>query len=232
MTLLADVSKNQTTQSRLARAALIALAAIVVFAVLSALVNARDFADLDLTVARAFHSFDSPVADLLSEALAVVFSGELSLIYALVIAAYFWRQGRRFAAVASLAFLPLVLVEVVLKYLVNQPPIPDDLFRGLAYPLATVTTQGSFPSGHAARAAFFALFLGTRGRTGEGLRRWLAPSIAAILLLACGLSRLYEEVHWASDVLAGTILGAGVGYFVACLVDVLPGQISGNEARS
>jgi len=232
MTILARVTRSQTDERRLDRAALLALAAIAVFTVLSVLVNARDFANLDLAIARAFHRIDLRILNHLSETLAIVFSGEFSLLYALVIAAYFWRQGRRWAALASLALFPLVLVEVVVKYVVNQPPVPADLYRGLIYPLTTVATQGSFPSGHAARAAFFAAFLGARGRNRAGLARWLVPSIATILLLACGLSRLYAEVHWASDVVAGIILGAGVGYFVTCLIDAFPEPTRPDEVKA
>lgn len=205
---------------RLRQAGFIAVAGVVAFAVLAVLVNARVFAALDLSIARTVHTVDTPGLDLLSEVFAILFSGELSLVFAGLLMVYFWRRGLRLGSLAVLAFLPLVFLEVVLKYVVQQPPVPDDLFRGFAYPLANVTTQGSFPSGHAARAAFFAGFLGTLVRSPGGLARWLAPLVAAFIALACALSRLYQEVHWASDVVAGAILGATIGYLAACWVGV------------
>lgn len=230
MKLLVRAPEEQAIR-RLHRAAFIAAAGVVVFAVLAVFVNARAFAALDLAVARSVHTVNTPSLDVLSEALAIIFSGELSLVYGGLLAMYFWRRGPRVGVLAVLAFLPLVFVEIVLKYVVQQPPVPDDLYRGFAYPLANVTTQGSFPSGHAARAAFFAVFLGILGRSPGGLARWLAPLVAALVALACAFSRLYQEVHWASDVVAGAILGAAIGYLAVCWVEVAVERAAHDEAR-
>lgn len=75
----------------------------------------------------------------------------------------------------------------------------------------------ALPSGHATGAAAFAvalaLLLWPRGGW------WRVAVVAAWGLSgAVGLSRLVLRVHWASDVLAGWTLGAGVAlitYFVA-----------------
>ena len=219
MKLLVPAREERATR-RLHQAAYVAGAGVVVFAILAVLVNARVFAALDLAIAQSFLAIDLPGLDVASAALAIIFSGELSLVYAGLLAVYFWRRDMRVGVLAVLAFLPLVFVEIVLKYVVNQPPVPDDLSRALAYPLANLTTQGSFPSGHAARAAFFAVFLGNLGRSSGGLMRWLAPLVAVLIALACALSRLYQEVHWASDVVAGAILGAAIGYLAVCWVGV------------
>lgn len=231
MKILVPASEDLAIR-RLHRAVWIAGAGVVVFVVLAVLVNARVFVALDLAIARFFLTINLPGLDVASEALAIVFSGEFSLLFAGLLAVYFWRRGMRVGVLAVLAFLPLVFLEIALKYLVNQPPVPDDLYKGLAYPLANVTTQGSFPSGHAARAAFFAVFLGTLGRSRGDLARWLAPLAAAVIGLACGLSRLYEEVHWASDVVAGAILGAAIGYLAVSWVGVAVGRTAWrDEAR-
>jgi undecaprenyl-diphosphatase len=80
----------------------------------------------------------------------------------------------------------------------------------------------SFPSGHATTAMMvygFLAFLLARGRP----RHWraLLLSLAGVLIVAIGLSRLYLGMHWLSDVVAGfalglawiTLLGAGLHYF-------------------
>lgn len=67
-------------------------------------------------------------------------------------------------------------------------------------------TSFSYPSGHATSAAVVYLLLA-----------WLAPprwrraawSLAGAMIILNGFSRIMLGVHWASDILGGTMLGAG-----------------------
>ncbi len=75
-------------------------------------------------------------------------------------------------------------------------------------PMEVAALDGSFPSGHTAHAAAFALCLGLLAlRHGP---RWRAPVVAilAIVVLLVAASRLYLQVHWPSDVLAGLLVAA------------------------
>lgn len=89
----------------------------------------------------------------------------------------------------------------VLKVLIDRPR-PDLWPSVLPLP-----ADAAFPSAHSAQAMALAVALlyfapsGWRLRVGAGL-----------ILLAglVGLSRLYLQVHWPSDVVAGWLLGAGV----------------------
>jgi undecaprenyl-diphosphatase len=66
-----------------------------------------------------------------------------------------------------------------------------------------VPISGSFPSGHAASAAAFATAVGMT-----------VPAVAApVGVLATGVaySRVHTGVHYPGDVVAGLLLGAGVG---------------------
>ncbi|WP_332818415.1 phosphatase PAP2 family protein [Sphingopyxis sp.] len=66
-------------------------------------------------------------------------------------------------------------------------------------------TNASYPSGHATNAAVVYLLLA-----------WLAPprwrraawSLAGAMIVLNGFSRIMLGVHWASDILGGTMLGA------------------------
>jgi undecaprenyl-diphosphatase len=71
-------------------------------------------------------------------------------------------------------------------------------YQTLAHP----PTSSSFPSGHSASAAAFAVAVGLESpRIGLAL----APVAAAV-----GYSRVHVGVHWSSDVAAGAALGAGM----------------------
>ena len=75
----------------------------------------------------------------------------------------------------------------------------------VAYP-----SDASFPSGHTA-----ASFAAVGALRAAGSRLWL-PLLALAALI--GFSRLYLYVHWPSDVLAGAMLGWGLGFLARYLL--------------
>jgi undecaprenyl-diphosphatase len=75
---------------------------------------------------------------------------------------------------------------------------PCDLIEGV-HNLTSIQDRFSFPSGHAAAAFLMATVL-----------RFLYPQLTIPLyLIACaiGISRIYNGLHFPSDVLVGTLLG-------------------------
>ncbi len=85
-------------------------------------------------------------------------------------------------------------------------------------PLPLVDAGGySFPSGHATAVAATAVALVIVFTTsGHRRRRWGIIAAAYVSLMA--LSRVYLDVHWLSDTIAGVLLGAGLALAVAALV--------------
>jgi membrane-associated phospholipid phosphatase len=76
----------------------------------------------------------------------------------------------------------------------------------------------SFPSGHALGTIVLALTLVSLvwRRAGRRWLRWLAASVAALLALGVGVSRVYLGVHWVTDVLGGWLVGGA--WATVCLV--------------
>jgi membrane-associated phospholipid phosphatase len=94
-------------------------------------------------------------------------------------------------------------------YLTPQDPNPDDwqLMRGFKHNDA----YRSFPSGHA-----LAAFAAGAAVTSEMSRwhpdsRWLVGTVMYGGATMVGLSRMYENRHWASDVIIGAAIGTFAG---------------------
>ncbi|MEJ5309332.1 MAG: phosphatase PAP2 family protein [Anaerolineae bacterium] len=105
------------------------------------------------------------------------------------------RAGERILLVTAVTWV----VSTVLKYFIQRPRPPGE--QGLFY---LKIDRHSFPSGHAVRIGGLWVVL-------AGL---LTPWGVAFLLLwgvSVGLSRVALGLHYAGDVLAGWLIGAGVG---------------------
>ena len=86
------------------------------------------------------------------------------------------------------------------------------------------SSDASFPSGHTTQAFAVASVIAAH----DG-RLWV--SVAAYGLAgSVGLARIHEDAHWASDVLAGAILGTAVGNMVVKVNDRMRERVSGGAA--
>jgi undecaprenyl-diphosphatase len=99
------------------------------------------------------------------------------------------------------AMLPLVVAGVcsLIKMLVDR-----DRPR-LHEAVAAIPTDAAFPSAHAAQSMAVAVALAITLPV-VGNYRIAVP--LALLVLLVGCSRIYLQVHWPSDVLAGWLVGA------------------------
>ena len=111
-----------------------------------------------------------------------------------------------------IAFVATGLLELILKLYVPNIPPPSPQEGGHTYSFetfeqTTVTdiisgNTYSYPSGHVLRGV---ILLGTLYcLSGNRLQR----SGTVLVLLGIGMSRIYFETHWASDVIGGALLGA------------------------
>lgn len=137
----------------------------------------------------------------------VTWLGSLFVLLPLAVLAARWRLrgGYRLEAV----FFPLALIGSALlahlaKHWVARP-------RPALYPLTTaLPADWSYPSAHAmqATAAGLALFLILLRHRTALPTRWTLAALLGGLVILVGLSRIYLQVHFPSDVLAGGLAAA------------------------
>jgi membrane-associated phospholipid phosphatase len=176
-------------------------------------------------------AFESPCAVVVAgTATSPLLSGELSAVYAGLIA-LLCVVGRRPAlgAAVLVGLAATVAVELACKHIVQQPE-PTAVFGErdrldcleTAYPFRAVETPGSFPSGYAARAAYFVALLGALATI-----RWPRRTvpIAAVSLVAAavlGATRVAAAWHWPSDVVGGFLLGVTAACVVVAFHPLAP----------
>jgi membrane-associated phospholipid phosphatase len=115
--------------------------------------------------------------------------------------------------VAVVGYGAMHVIELYGKYFVTHPPPPEFLIRTkkiVDFPQFHVRADFSYPSGHAARAAFITVILGYMVISSKRLsdkQKYLLLSCLAVYDLVMFTSRVYLGEHWASDVIGGALLG-------------------------
>jgi undecaprenyl-diphosphatase len=197
----------------------VAAACTIVFGELSESLAEAEVRDADERAAAALRHHAAASVTALAHVSSL--AGSAQVLAGLALTAGVWLLARRRALDAALVALALVGAEVINALLKNlfERPRPS-----ISEPLATAAGF-SFPSGHAmasmALVAMLALIL-TRGRSSQ--TRLAAFSVAAAVVGAIGLSRVYLGVHYPTDVAAGWSAGlawAAVSVLLISLVRVV-----------
>jgi undecaprenyl-diphosphatase len=145
-------------------------------------------------------------------------SSSVLTLLVLATAGFLFLAQRRHSAIYVLAASSGgALLSIALKSLFDRPR-PDVVVH-----LVNVSSA-SFPSGHALGAAAIYLTLAALLARELSRRRLRAftVSVATLIVVIIGLSRIYLGVHWPTDVLAGWCVGAAwamLCWLVAALLE-------------
>ena len=157
--------------------------------------------NIDIFAIQFLQSFRNPIFDFLALFLSYLFSSLVWLLFFVIdFIVGLFKKIKRLLLLSYSIFINFVIV-AGLKHLVMRQR-PDYL---LNLPMAPHTVY-SFPSGHTAMAFLFAVMVGSY----YPKYKWWLIALAFIV----GLSRIYIGAHYLSDVVAGALIGTGVGLFV------------------
>jgi membrane-associated phospholipid phosphatase len=196
-------------QERLAQFGVILLGGFVAaalslyaFAWLATQVLQQETQAVDTATLQSLQRFDAPQLTLLANAISLMGSQAVVVAAAALLVVFFWQ--RRWGAAVSLILVAggAQLLNDVLKEAFHRTrPTPISGYLE--------AQQYSFPSGHAMVSAAFYLYLAyLTWRLVHGhWRRALLVIGLFLLVVLIGLSRLYLEAHYLSDVIAGYLAG-------------------------
>lgn len=180
---------------------LLGVLCLYVFGWLANEVMSKETTAVDDSAYAFLHQFSSPTVDTLARALSFMGS-EAVLGLSLVLLTLFLVQRRWGAAVL------LILVTVGVQIL--NDILKNIFHRARPAPVVGLITaqQWSFPSGHAMVSAAFYFYLAyVAWRLVDGVWRVVLPLALAALVILIGMSRIYLQAHYLSDVIAGYLVG-------------------------
>lgn len=189
---------------KLSRGFLVSLAGVIAFGLLADEMGEGDMARFDHVVREGVNSFATPV--LTQAMIAFSFIGDWPFLTILGLAIFgflLYIKWKREALIFLITNAGELMLNMGLKA-VYQRTRPEPLFE------YALPNSYSFPSGHALGSfCFFSIIAWIVARNlDNSALKWVFCFLAAALIVAIGVSRIYLGVHHPSDVVAGYLVAA------------------------
>jgi undecaprenyl-diphosphatase len=175
---------------------------LILFSWIAGEMREGDTVQFDANIRGFVHSFSSPALTKVMFALSFMGATGMMAIIAAAVILFIAKKWYRALGWLALTMAGATALDVALKYGFHRArPVPF---------LGAVPHTYSFPSGHALFSfCFYGVMAGLiNARVRSHWLRIVVWCIAAVIVGAIGLSRIYLGVHYPSDVIAGYLAGA------------------------
>jgi undecaprenyl-diphosphatase len=155
--------------------------------------------NIDFYISQTLRSAQNPLLDFCAYGLTdISYGGICWWILAIIL----WKKNQKLIALEIMLALLIAAVEIsVLKHFFQRERPTFLTLHQFFKPLQTLTADRySFPSGHTLSA------FAAAGVLRNSFPDWKGK-LAIAIALCIGIARIYEGMHWPTDVLAGIVLG-------------------------
>ncbi|MEK6927262.1 MAG: phosphatase PAP2 family protein [Nanoarchaeota archaeon] len=165
---------------------------------------------LDNQISQLIPYIQSPFLTTFFHQITNIFQPTILIILGLFLAYLVYkRHGIKKSKVIILSFILALILKFGLNFLLSRARPDNSLIYSSGF---------SFPSGHATFACLFFIILIFSLKHHISKISKISLSIAAVLMtLLIGFTRIYLNVHYFSDVLAGFLLAIFI-FFLSCLI--------------
>jgi undecaprenyl-diphosphatase len=156
----------------------------------------------DLSIRAWVHQFASPALTRVMTAISLLGYDILIIELVIALAVFLYLRWKHAAGWLAVTMAGALILDLTLKHSFRRPR-PQTFFGPAPHTF-------SFPSGHALCSfCFYAVLAGLiAARTQSTRLRVAVGLLAAVLVIAIGLSRIYLGMHYPSDVIAGYLAAA------------------------